>query len=643
MFGECICFMPPPQEFYAGIDDSDDISLTWEKPIDSPDGYNIYMYFDDEITKLNDDLVEEESYVYTPASPGIYNFFIKAVYTIRGFQHEGTNSEFIEIAYFLPTLIKVNALELIIADARDSENADYQTTIGQACAKEYGEDEYTIEQTDIDITVGEVTGDWYGNGTTIVRTYEDAKRHIVQTITVEERRITIQNEITYSDTVQIEYEGFKFTGHTDYSKIYNVYGTGTGQHIITNTGMFFHNGDYTYHKVLADIQENQKWKTYIDSYTESCIMYLMDGRDFKPARILLQPNGYNSSFVIGDHPDGSTEKSERAVFYGVSNTEDAEYKSEGMAIDGILGDWGVFAKPIVGVTAFVDDDDYLDLLLEVKNDGHQIIPHSTSADQDHRAEVILYLPLYKEYFACSSWIDHSLGGGNITLGINSKGWDITDDENYMMDIFEENGFNKAWAYRDFDQDRITDGTWGFNHDVAYFNDNLKMPSENSVLLFTGSNRPFYNGWLNINELIENNGSIDSHDYLRSSARRADANTDSFRYTHYIDGEDYRTTDGFNLICEQIADKKNSGEIWNPTGTDFYEYFKKVRLVQMELIDEDTMSLNNTGDIINGFTIIIYRKDAEATLNGVAMSNKQAKNGTILWGNLASGNNEIIIL
>lgn len=629
----------PPIDLLTVIDSNDDIALSWDLPHTGFLGYNIYV--DD--VKVNTELITDPSYEYTPLDSGSYNIYVKAVFKNRSFTWESGPCNIKNDSYYLPALVRVDGNDVIIADKRDEDNSDHYTTISLPVAKEFEGVEANIALTDSSFTAGTAVGIWYGTGTEIYREFEDTKRLITQTITVTSRSVKIVNTVQYKQSIQIDYEGFELTGFVGYGRDRNVYGSGTGQCIINNTGMFFHHGDYTDHKVLAGIDIDYMYKEYALNDEETCTLYLMDGRDNIPCRVLYQPDGYDASFTISNHADGASLERQRAVYYGASDVNDPEYGRKGMAAHGIVADWSVFAKEASGVTAFENDPAYLSFLQGLVSIGNDVIPHSTASGQDHATDAATYLPDYKDNFGCKNWIDHDLAGGNVTLGIHSKGWDVTDETNYMMDEFEDNGFEQAWAYEEFDNDRVESTTWGFGHDIAFFNDHLVMPSGQKVLLWKSSNRPIYYGYLNLDDLINNCGSIDAHEYIANTSREASTDDLSFTKTHYDDDGTLRITTGYELLLGQIAEKKSSGEIWNPTNEDWNEYFIKLKNVIVNYTNADTLSINNTGSSVDGFSILIYKKGISATLNSAEMSSKEVYNGTIFWGNLNAGVNSMIIV
>ncbi len=579
------------------------IRLTWEKVADEPDGYNLYVVKSDVLTKVNAALITALTYDYTPTSAGNYAFFVKAVYTKYGFTHETANSNVVEEAFYLPNHAVIDGGNVVIADGNDLTDTDFYTTIGAAVAREYGGVEAEITLTSSDYTAqGTLTDGFYGAGTIIDRVYEDATRKIEQTITVYATYTKIESNVTYKAAVEIDYEGFAFTGNTAFSKKRNVIGSGSGQAIIDNTGIWFHNGNYTMFKVLAGIDEDVLYKNYAISDTEDTVLYLTNGDTLPAARIMLQPDGYKSSFTYSNHADSANLARQKTVHFGSSDLSVAGTK--GITSLGIKGDWSVFAKPSAGSECFVGNADYIAFLNILKAAGIEIIPHSIGPLGGDRADFGTYLPEFKNAFAPSNFIDHSLAGGAVNGGIHSKGWDSTDAANYIMDHFEDNGFDKAWAYGEvegYNKGRVLPTMWGFEHNIAYFNDYLVMPSGEKVLLWKSSNRPFYDGWGNVDATIDDDNNIDAHDYLAAFTREASSDvTNSGKYTHYLDGAVYRITTNLNRMLAKIKTRKESGHLWNPSGTEFYEYFKQLKNVRMDIVDANTITVvNNNATTWNG--------------------------------------------
>ena len=634
IFGELPIFKSPPKNLISTITSEDKILLSWDASVDAI-GYNIYAVISGVITKLNIIPITDLSYEYIPLLVTTFTFYVTAIHTERTFAIETGPGNITEVAYSLPNLVQMVGDEVWISDGRDKDNAALKTIISPAIAKEYGQVAIEIPMTASNITEGVANGDWFGDGTVISRTFDDDYRTITQVVTVESRRIIIANNVTYKQDIKIEYEGFQFTGNVLFSSIKNAFGTGSGQNIINSTGIFFHNGNYTSHKVYAGINEDFKWKQYGLGSQENTKLYLMDGRDYVPSRIMLQPNGYNASMLFSNHPDGDTMKTRRTVHYGASNISDVIYGTKGITARGIKVDWGVFTNLAL---QWLADPEYKSFLQLLKSSGSEIVPHSIHVGEDHRSDAVTALPELKNNFAPSNWIDHSLSAGAVTCGIASKGWDVTDAANYILDLLEENGFDKAWAYQDFTTDMVQRTLWGFEHELVYNNDHLKLPvSGNHITLWKACSYPFYNNWLNVDELIANNGVVNSHDYLGAATTRESAtDEDIMKYTYYPVGDEYRITSGFDLALQKIVQKKNSGELWNPTTTEWVEYCKKLKLIQMDITDANTLTITNNGSALNGFSILICKKDIAPKIGGVDMNHKEVKNGTICWADLPVG-------
>jgi hypothetical protein len=623
----------PPQNLESVINETNHIILTWNA-LPGVSGYNIYLDNTGVITKLNTTALSNTEYDYTPADSGSYTFFVRGIYSISGFTDETGNSVPVTELFFLTELMKIDGDNIIIADTR---NQTYIMTTTPPVAKEYGDVEYTIPLTDT-VIEGALEGGWYGIGTTITRTFSDVKRTIIQMLTVESKRIKISNTITYNQDVNIEYEGIPYTTNIPLNRLKNIFVSGSGQHIVNNVGMYFHNGNYTYHHVIANINEDLKSKQYHNSDSENVTVNILDNSTYKPPVYLYQPNGHEASFTISNHADSAILDVQRCVHYGSSNINSAQYGTKGLTSRGIKSDWSVFAKATVTTPGFIDSEDYKNFLIALKAVGHEIVPHSLGTLTETREDAAMFLPEFKSAFSSSAWIDHSLGAGALNIGIASKGWDVTDVTNYMIDLFLANGFNKAWNYIDIVMDLVISTVYGFQHNIAYYNDHLS----DNILLWNTSDRPFFRNWLNLDALINNYGYINAHEYIAEGASRISEGGDtmSMVYTHYLDNGEYKITSGFDRALRLIQQKKSDGKIWNPTCTEFYDYFATLKKVIVAITDSSAIAITNSGSAINGYSLLICKKGITPLLNGQLMNTKTVKDGTICWGDLASGENTI---
>ena len=521
-------------------------------------------------------------------------------------------------------LLKVDGTELLIIE---TSNVNDVLELGCAVAKDYESDKIEIPLINQTISDGNNIDGWLGAGTVITRLFSNLARTITQTIKIDLYRIDITSIVTYNESVLVEYEGFEFKGAMWLNKHTNTFAGGTGDHIITQQGIYSHNGIYTPHVVLANINKNFMYKNYSEGDSATTQICFVDKNKYVPARILLQPDGYDSAIVLSNHADNANIARQRAVHFGTSDTESPDYGTKGITGRGIKTDWSVFAQAFNSdYPGFFEDQDYIDFLLSIKSAGSQIIPHAlTGSGNVTKENRDIYLAAFNNLFGSSNWIDHGLGGGALNYGISSKGWDISDEVNYMLDSFENNGFGKAWSYIDVNQDLITDFLLGFPHELAYYNDHLVMPSGAKVLLWKSSDRPFYSQWLNLQKLIDNCGVINAHDYIAEGSTRQTNDGDSlitFDKTHWLDGDEIKITTGFDNMLADIAQKKIDGQVWNPSNTEQVDFIKLLKNVIVEMTSVNKYKItNNSGDTIQGFTFLICKKGINPKLNGFLMNKK----------------------
>ena len=410
--------------------------------------------------------------------------------------------------------------------------------------------------------------------------------------------------------------------------------------------MYFHHGAHTQHRALTSAgTAAYQYKEYSIGNTEWNKLYLMDGRDNVPVRILSQPDGRDATICLTNHCDGDTQKTRETIWLGSSKSDDSARGVKGMIARGIKADWSAFTN---GVLQWYQTADYKAFLHTVENAGNEMVPHGLQVNLPiPRSTAITYLPLIKAEYAPSNWIDHSLGGAKDTMGFCSKGWDISDPDYYALDLLEENGFNKSWSYEDADKG-LELNYWGFDHHIVFYNDHLKLPlSGNHIALWKSSDKPLYRGWLNNAKIIRNCDIVIAHEYIGATggaSTRESLNGDTGKYTrtYYSIGDgDYRITSGFDALLNNIAEKKLSGQIWNPTATDFVEYFKLLKNITIELTDANTIVVtNNNSAVVNGFSLLICRKNITPSVNGTALNKKDVFYGTICWLDLPVGNTTI---
>lgn len=659
MLGKLGMSYPPPN---VSITSENGLVISWVEPNIKPLGYNVYLYENGHPVKLNANLLSTLSYTYAPTTADEYEFFVKAVYDIRGIQMETANSEIVSGSYYQTELLKVDETNVILTELTEPDNTDMQLTVSTAKAKEFGGIEYEIPMISCVVDEGAATGTWLGEGTLVTRTFDDAKRTIVQVISIAEGKLSISSEVTYKQNVKIDYEGFTLSGFNSYSKFENIFATGSGQSIMNYEGIFFHHGQFTQHPIHHSGYDEQWWKEYNIGDKETTKLYFLS-KSFRPARILHQPNGYNAAITIGNHADGANEARTRALFYGVDDPNHPDFGKKGIIARGVKCDWSVFARHFWGYEhaddnpGFSEFPTYLQLLKDIHAEGQEIIPHTTWVNTDKRTDASTYLPMYQEHFGSKNYIDHGFADVH-SAAITSKGWDSNDAENYMMDLFEQNGFTMAWNYlthptlssvtpkrRAEWQGRIK--YWGFEHFVAYHNDHLKLPaSGNHVLLWLDGQMDLYNRAISerLEWALDNCESFNIHGYWGGPSRVNSVNSDStdIRYLLYFDDNEgkYKITTAFDNFLKTIQAKREAGELWNPTTTDFLLYFDKIRKVQLDIVNSTTYKLTNPGSAIDGFSMLVCKTGIAPTSGGVAVNTKNAKKGTICWFNLPTGETTI---
>jgi len=152
----------------------------------------------------------------------------------------------------------------------------------------------------------------------------------------------------------------------------------------------------------------------------------------------------------------------------------------------------------------------------------------------------------------------------------------------------------------------------------------------------------------MNKVVRNCNVIIAHEYIgatggASTRESLSGDTNKYTRTYFKVGDEYRMTTGFDALLQNIASKKTAGQIWNPTATEFVEYFMLLKKVTIELIDANTIKVtNNNSKAINGFSFLICKKNINPVINGLSLNKKDAFNGTICWLDLPVGNTNINI-
>ena len=369
----------------------------------------------------------------------------------------------------------------------------------------------------------------------------------------------------------------------------------------------------------------------------------------KPIRLLCQPDGYNATFTIASHADIANSLVTRAVLWGTSDTTSADYGKKGMLSNGIVGTMSVFSKH----TEQYRESEALEVLFfkelvdAAYRQGMEICPHTISYNPDGRADVVQYLPLLEQNYHCRNWIDHLLRKTNISCGLHSAGYD-TESGYYIMDILHQYGYQYCWSYvdtpteKEAPDDQLWKGHYMFPRHLVYQNERLAFPDGTCMWQYKNAwemlgkmvEKKEYNPVHFMERVIDNCGVWTDHCYLSGDWNPL--------YEKDKKNREYKVLPKLESFFEFLKERKESGDVWNPTMSEFCDYMVKLENISIQRLSPRTYRICNYGnEAVN--CSFFYKGDGIIALNGEPMKSKKVKNGMICWCTIEVGDGNVLTI
>ena len=496
------------------------------------------------------------------------------------------------------------------------------------------------------ITEGVIWRDWHGAGSVFEKTVDNAFKTLVYRFGVTELGAEIEVDVTYKSDQDVEIEGIEAEVSPEFimTKDTNVHVEGNavvaGIMDSGNLGLYTDYGELQAHYVVnADasvtLYKDQRRLTLENRKLKFTIL-----AESAPVRILCQPDGRNTTFTVVIHADGQNPDTLGAVIYGASDPAHPNYGTKGFISRGIKGTGTTFAVTH-GEGSFYgfDNEAFRNILLAMRTAGFEIGPHSILNGDDNRNDAITKLPNFDTYFLSRNWIDHNLSAGARTLGVASLGWDTTEAGYYIMDLLESYGYEYAWSYQDdnaTNKNQLHEDQYNFPFHLVYQNPHLVMPiSGEPVWLYRNTLEASRHLAIAvapdceciIDEWIKQCGVITDHDYIAYPGRDGET---------FNAGTPYLITAKFDTALAYLQTKIAAEEIWNPTMSQFCDYFRKLLNISVE-VGNGRFTVINTGGMVGGCSFLIGAEKAVIPyIGGVAIDYKHVTRGTICWVDIPNG-------
>lgn len=493
-----------------------------------------------------------------------------------------------------------------------------------------------------------------GSALSIVNSDDDKVQTIVFEHSAQDSSIQISTTSVYKRDCVIEYDGIigECSGDIGLERDKNVFVCGNPVLVgyTDKTKKHFaicpEYGELTpYYSKLEEKFYNTK--TVKAGDTLSTTLVILNGNEH-PIRMLCQPNGKRATFTIAAHADRARSLVVRAILWGTSDTTSPDYGKKGMLSNGIIGTLSVFAKhteqyraaEALDVPFFKEEIDKAYLY------GVEICPHTISFWGDDRSNFEQYLPVFEENYHSRNWIDHFLRINKVSSGLHSAGG-VEGNGYYVMDLMSRYGYQYCWSYIDTPEkdeepaDQLWLGHYMFPRHLVYRNEQLSFPDGTAIYQYKNAWEQLEKLIVNKNaspvmlmqSIIDNCGVWTDHSYLIGEFDKL--------YEKDNNKGEYRISPKLESFFEYLAEKKKTGELWNPTMSEFCDYMVKLENVSVTRLSRGVYRItnNNSEPVCCSF---FYRGDEKLVLNGEPMNIKYSEKGSVYYGMVETGGWLLII-
>jgi hypothetical protein len=360
------------------------------------------------------------------------------------------------------------------------------------------------------------------------------------------------------------------------------------------------------------------------------------------------PSGYLGALIFTEHADYTDHDSLRTVIYGTNDTKNSTYGKKGFIGHNLTATWSVFAVSSYGGEG-LDSPELKNITNDIFKHGFEITPHSLSAivneNTPDRSMVETYLPWYVGNYSCRDWIDHGLASGARNSQLKSLGWD-PNSPYYIMDLFQNYSIPYAWAFIDAKPDDAKglntskNSSVGLPGDIVWQNTNLALPNGTSLYQWKtcatgkGLGLTYYTN-STVDHMLSTYGVSIWHDYWPD-------NSSALNYYYVRSQPSYMINETFDSFLTNISAQKQAGKLWNPTASQYIDYWIAANNVELRCTGVNTYTVvNHNSNPVEGFSMKVQGAYTPK-LDGVKLSTKTNGEDTIFWMNLSTGTHTITL-
>jgi hypothetical protein len=483
----------------------------------------------------------------------------------------------------------------------------------------------------------------YAPGSSAVLTYTGDNRSVQDTCLLSNDSFNLNHSVKYSGQIQTIQDGVPVNG----GRAYEFYGDGLNTISGNNVTLYTDNAVVQCNLLYNSTggEEYSYYQTRNAGVTRASSLDLpLSSPQLTPMPV---PSGHLGALIFTEHADYTDHDSLRTVMYGTNDTNSSTYGTKGFIGHNLTATWSVFAVSSYGGEG-LDSPELKSVTDDMYNHGFEIVPHSFSARTGEglpdRNMTETYLPWYVTNYSCRNWIDHGLASGARNVELKSCGWDPASPY-YIMDLFQDYNIPYAWAFIDEKPDderglsTSKNSSVGLPVDIVWQNTNLAFPNSTPLYQWKtcatgkGLGLTYYTN-STIDDMLSTYGVSIWHDYWSDN---------SSSYLNYYFYKDNNTiTEPFDSFLSYISAQKQAGKLWNPTASQYIDYWIAARNVEVRCTGLNTYTVvNHNPDTVNGFAM---RVEGSYTpkLDGVTLSTKTNGVDTIFWMDLPTGTHTITL-
>lgn len=272
--------------------------------------------------------------------------------------------------------------------------------------------------------------------------------------------------------------------------------------------------------------------------------------------------------------------------------------------------WSAFAASSGGAGVGFDNVSFKATLDDMYAHGFEIVPHNVigwaGEGNPTRDTTGYYLPWYASNYTSRNWIDHGLNGGNRNTGLKSLGLDKDSSQYYIGDLLREHEVQYAWAYQDqygspergLSTSRIQ--SLGLPYDIVWTNTNFTWDDGTPMYEWTSTWAPdktalnYFNNTA-LQNMIDSYGVCFWHDY---TAYNGEAFEDYYYYK-----DNHTINEAYDNLLLNMSEQKKAGRLWNPTVSQYIDYWRAACNVECKCTGQDTYTLiNHNSETVSGYAM-----------------------------------------